>query len=154
MPKISLEFTKKQFETLLELVYLGNWMVNAVRDGSKEDPHFQEHDDLADFIYSKAGEVGGGKLFEYDPEFKKWFPTTEFTEENVDFYHDDYDERIFWEELIDRLSWRDLRALYGEKEIGKMSFQEKIIKRQPFIEKYEEEFDKNWLSGLVIKEQK
>lgn len=69
-------------------------MINSVRDGSKEDPHFQEYDDLADFIYSKAGEVGDGKLFEYDPKFKKWFPTTEFTEENVDFYHDDYDERI------------------------------------------------------------
>lgn len=61
---------------------------------------------------------------------------------------------IMTKELIDRLSWRDLRALYGEKEMGKMSFQEKIIKRQPFIEKYEEEFDKNWLSGLVIKERK
>ena len=50
--KIGIELTKKQFLALLKAVYLGNWMANANRDGSPEDPHVEDYEKIEDLIFS------------------------------------------------------------------------------------------------------
>ena len=41
---MKIHITKKQYESLAKIVYLGNWMANANRDGSPEDPHLLEYE--------------------------------------------------------------------------------------------------------------
>lgn len=151
---MQLNLTKSQLKTLLELTYLGNWMINAQRDGSKKDPIMQKHDDMAKFIYSKAGEAGLDKEVQYNKEMKKWFPTYDFEmDSEVTEFHNKYDENTFWRELSDRLGGRDLIWNNGEAIVEKMSFEDRMMKRQEFIEKYEDEFYENGLIRLVINKE-
>lgn len=148
---MQLDLTKKQLKILLELVYLGNWMVNAQRTGSKEDPQLEEHDALARFIYSKVGETGFDKELKFDKEMNEWYPTYDFEmASDVAMYHDDYDNETFWDELPERLAWRDLRQMYGGEEITQMSPEIRMSKVWALAEKYEQEFEENELNRLVI----
>jgi len=36
---MEIKLTKEQYENLLRLVYLGNWMINAIRSGTEDDPY-------------------------------------------------------------------------------------------------------------------
>jgi preprotein translocase subunit SecA len=150
---MQLDLTKKQLKTLLEVVYLGNWMINAQRDGSKKDPIMQEHDDMAKFIYSKAGEAGLKQHVQYDKEMKKWFPTQYLElDSEVTKFHLEYNNNTFWEALIDRLGSRDLSKLYKLIELQDMSIFERMNEQAKCNEKYEIEFEKNGIDRLVIDE--
>ena len=150
---MQLDLTKKQLKTLLELVYLGNWMVNAHRTGSKQDPTMQEHDDMAKFIYSKAGEADLKKYVQYDDGMKKWFPT-QYLELDSDAakFHIEYNDNDFWDSLIDRLGARDLSKLYELVELQDMSLFERMNEQGKCNEKYEIEFEKNGIDRLIIDE--
>ena len=39
-------FSKEQFEILIDMVYIGNWVVNGVRSGVKEDEYKDEYRNL------------------------------------------------------------------------------------------------------------
>lgn len=149
---MKINFTKKQYENLLKLVYLGNWMINAIRSGRKGDEVFEEYEKMVDYIYSFAKKFGLEKYVVFDKKFNQFFPTGEF-EENTDVnkFKDDYDEELFWEELIVRLARRDFIEKYGEKAIMKMDFDERIEKEYPFEKKYRDEFYKDGLINLKIK---
>ena len=150
---MKIDLTKKQLKTLLELTYLGNWMINAHRAGD-DDPILEEYDDMASFIYSKAGEAGL-KEVKYSDKVDRWFPTGDFEmESEVTEFHDEYDNNIFWDELSDRLAFRDFEKTYGKKAIEKMSFEEICEKRSPFDEKYDDEFSNNALNRLIIDDAK
>jgi len=47
---MELKLNKEQYEKLLELVYLGNWMVNAYRT----DDYLEEYSDVVSHIFSQA----------------------------------------------------------------------------------------------------
>jgi hypothetical protein len=52
--------------------------------------------------------------------------------------------------LADRLGTRDFIREYGEEVIEKMDQEERFIKLQEFIVKYEEEFEKNGIENLEV----
>ncbi len=145
---IKIEFTKAQYENLIKLVYLGNWMINAIRT----DDIVKKYDDVEQHIYSFAKDVGLDKYIEFDSKFNKFFPTKELEEdEEMEKYREEYDDEIFWDEITDRLARRDLIRKYGENAIKKMTWKERSEKEYPFIEKYEKEFAKYGIENLEIK---
>ncbi|MFH1938305.1 MAG: hypothetical protein ABIJ60_02100 [Patescibacteria group bacterium] len=135
--QIKISFTKKQFEILLKLVYLGNWMANANRTGALDDPMKKEYEEIDNYIFSLAKQFG---LDEYvddeDAADNRFYPTRKFEEEtDVNQLHEEYDEEIFWAEIIDRLGDRDFFQHYSKKEIKKMSREERFKKIYEFIDK-------------------
>ena len=146
---MKIEFTKDQFKNLIKLIYLGNWMINAFRT----EDIVKEFEDLEGYIYSFAKEAGLDKYAIYDKESKKYYPTSAL-EEEVDQYIDEYKDETFWEELIYRLGGRDFVEKYGVEAIKKMTWEERIKKEHPFIEKYADEFEKNGIANLVIKNKR
>lgn len=143
-----IEFTKAQYENLIKLVYLGNWMINAIRT----DDIVKKYDDVEQHIYSFAKDVGLDKYIEFDSELNKFFPTKELEEdEEMEKYREEYDDEIFWDEITDRLARRDFIRKYGENAIKKMTWKERSGKECPFIEKYEREFAKHGIENLEIK---
>ncbi|MBE0460858.1 MAG: hypothetical protein IBX60_04405 [Candidatus Aminicenantes bacterium] len=143
---LKIEFNKDQYEGLIKLVYLGNWMVNAYRI----DDCLKEFEEIEEYVLSFSDEMGFGNYVVYDKKFKKHFPTRKF-EEEVDVYVDEYNDEIFWDELIDRLAKREFINKYGQEAIRKMDLEERFEKLQPFINKYEREFEKYGIENLVIK---
>lgn len=143
---MNLKLTKKQYKNLLKLVYLGNWLINAIR---LEDDRIKKYDEIEEYIYSFAKKAGLEKYIEFDKKFNKFFPTREFSD-GMYQYIEEYDDDAFWEELIDRLARCDFVKKYGQKTIRKMDLKELIEKEQPFLDKYAKEFAKHGLKNLEI----
>ena len=72
--------------------------------------------------------------------------------DELEQYIDDYNNDNFGEELIYRLARRDLLKKYGENKITKMRWEERLEKETPFIEKYEEEFEKYRIERIEIQD--
>lgn len=151
--KINIEFSKKQFVALLKAVYLGNWMANANRDGSVEDPHKEEYEMIEDYIFSFAKQFGFDEYVDdEDAKEGKFFPTRKFEEEtDAHELHEEYDEETFWDELIDRLGDRDFHKHFSKEGVLKMSQEERFEKLYEFIDKWADEIDENGIERLEIK---
>ena len=146
---IEIKLTKKEYRDLLDIVYLGDWMINAIRTDDK----LEKYDKMAQHLYSYARDAGLENLIEFNEEFNKFFPTKKF-EENPELqrFMEDYDDENFWDELVYRLARHDFIKEYGENAVRKMSWEERIEKEHPFIEKYEEEFERDGIENLRIEE--
>jgi len=148
---MKLKLTKEQYESLLKLVYLGNWMINAVRSGAEGDEQIEKYNEMEQYIFSFAKGAGLEKYIEFDKKYNKFFPTFDFEEDpEIEKFRQDYNDEIFWQELADRLGTRDFIREYGEEAIEKMSQEERFMKLQEFIVKYEEEFEENGIENLGI----
>jgi len=143
--------TKEQYFNLLKIIYLGNWLANAIHNGSKEDPQDKGLEDIEDYVFSFAKKFSFDQYVEFDEEHQKFYPTNEF-DELVQGYIDDYDEDCFWEELFYRLSDRDFWRAYSRKEISKMEMKERFEKEEPFREKWDNELNKYGIKRLEVKE--
>ena len=151
---MKINITNKQYLSLIKMVYLGNWMINAIRTGQKGDEYVKEYEDLEQYIYSFAKDYGMEKYIEFDKKMAQHFPTNEF-EVNTDLNlrHEEYDEHTFWEELFYKLYERDMRNKYSPEEISKMTFEERIRLEEPFRQKWDKELEKYGVERLEIKEE-
>lgn len=141
----SLEFDKEQYKRLMELVYMGSWLVNAHRTEDRKT----EYDEIVSYVFSQA--IGSELENFVDPEpiGSRFFPNRDFEEETcVEELISDYDNETFWEELVERLAERDMfsnnHALNDDEVISKQMFE--------YSEKYNNEFENHGLDRLAIKE--
>lgn len=144
---MKVEFSPEQFKALMELVYLGEWMANAIR---LPDQQVEQFERVQQHVVSLAGRFGLGSAVEFDEQLGEFIPTSEF-EEAMDEYIVEYDNESFWEELVHRLADRDLFNEYGEA-ISAMTVEQHIAKRMPLIERYEREFEEHGVARLKIVE--
>ena len=147
---MKINFTKKQFEILLKLVYMGNWVANAHRTGRDDDKRIEKYEEMQGYLLSFAKEFGLEKYVDIDDE--KMYPSRELEEDETDELIDEYDGETFWEELIDRFARRDFVQEYGEEVISKMDTMERIKKDHPFLEKYQDEVHNYGIDRLEIVE--
>ncbi|MGF1545893.1 MAG: hypothetical protein ACFCUG_01035 [Thiotrichales bacterium] len=146
--KISL--TSQEYRLLLDLLFMSDWVMHAhdVEDGPETAPHRM----LAQKLYSYAVEAGCANLVEADKVSNEYFPTREFEEHSpAQVLLDRYNEDTFWDELIERLTERDLA---DESEDGELNHSPEEYFRisAPIRELYEEEFGRNGIERLRIVE--
>src|SRR3989344_1830579 len=147
-----IEFTKEQFKALLKLVYLGNWLANAQRDGSNENPNLEEYEAIENYIFSFAKQFGLSEYVDDEEAAKgKFYPTRVFEEEtDIQKLIEEYDEEIFWDELIDRMGDRDFFRHYSKVEIQKMTQDERFKNLYEFIDKWADEINKHGIERIKI----
>lgn len=115
----SISFTPDQFRTLLELVYLGEQMVN----GHKVD-RIKRHDELFSYLFSLASQFSLENIsLPEEPQF----PTAYFEEKMNESYISEYDELTFWDELAERLSYKTIQERYTAEQIDAMTREERFI---------------------------
>ncbi len=132
MAKIKIELSEKQYTALVKVVYPGDWLANSYKlpdDGDKEI------DDIVNHIYS----YGKGDV------------TRDLEEILHDKYVDEYDNEIFWDELMQRLAKRDIVNAHSKDEIAKMTGIERITKINEMEGKYNKEFVENGLDNVSVK---
>lgn len=140
---MKINFTKKQYKQLLDLVYLGEWTANSSKAGDETNKDYEE---MYQYILSFAKSYGYDDLITYEKILDGYFPTNEY-EESLQPIIDENDNDVFWNELTGRLAKRDL-AKKGEK----FQSHDDLLKHLFQIEKtYEIEFEKNGVDNLVIK---
>lgn len=146
---MKIELTKEQFKTLMELVYMGNWLATSLHDEIPKRK--QKYEEMERIIFKLAKENGLSQLV--DAEEEEAFgclPSRAFEDGPVRGYIDDYDDYTFWEELADRLAVRDMELIYGRDVAKQMSHEEYISKWSEFEDNYRTEFGRNGLTRVGL----
>jgi hypothetical protein len=142
---MNIRLSGEQYEKLLHLAYLGNWVVNAYR-GSEAKP---EYDEAAELIYAHAAEAGLKSLVDFDEAEGRYFPSARLEDELAELI-DDYDDWAFWDLLILKLAERDLVRQAGQEAVDAMDDKELEERRAPYVKKYEKEVENNGILDLEI----
>ena len=143
---MKIECTKEEFKVLLDMVYAGNILMNSMRS---QDEKIKEYADMEQYFFAKAIEYDLENLVEYDEEYSEYIPTREYEDEEFNQYIDEYETRVFWEELVMRLARRDALNYAGDvyQDITRAALKEMQLKLE---EKYDEEIEANGIMNLKI----
>lgn len=146
LPKVDLSLTRNEYERLLVLSYLGNFMINGIFKERSET-----YDEVISKLFAKARESGFGRYVETAEGVS--VPSKEFSgHADVKRYRREYDEEIFWDELVRRLADRDMRIEKGAAAIARLS-QKQYEELISFYEiPYVEEFDRHGMKRIIIEE--
>ncbi len=142
---MEIQFSRKQFATLLKSVYLGDWLVNAIRAPGNYIPEFE---DFEQFLLSLAYESNLRDMVEFHPTLSRFFLKDDVYEKLQPFI-DEYDDEAFWDGLVDRLADRDFSETYGDS-VKRMDQDERIEKYHAFVDKYEAEINAHGVDRLRI----
>lgn len=133
---MQIELTPKELRTLLDMVYIGNWVLNSTRG----DNRFQIYDDLESKLFSLAREKGMNVLAQ------DWngtvIPSQAYTEGGIHEAIAFYEDNIFYEILAEELSRRDMN--YAE--ITEENYDE-IVGR---MDRYMSEFELSGVDKLIL----
>ena len=99
---MKLELTEKQYRRLLDMAYIGNWILNSTRG----DDRFRDYDEVESLLFSKAPEVGMPTLAEtYAGEV---IPSRAFAEGGIHEAIMEYENNVFFDILAEDLARRDM----------------------------------------------
>ena len=100
---ISVDFTDKEFRRLLDVVYIGNWILNSARG----DDRIADYDELESKIFAQcARDRRLHSLFEIaDGEV---YPSRAFEEGGIHEAIMDYEDVVFYDILAEELAVRDM----------------------------------------------
>ena len=99
---MELNLTQKQFRRLLDLVYIGNWVLNSTRG----DDRIREYDEVESRVFAHCLDQGMAKLVElYDGEL---IPSRAFAEGGIHEAIMAYEDVTFFEILAEELALKDL----------------------------------------------
>ena len=132
---MQIDLTQKEFRRLLDLVYIGNWILNSTRG----DDRFQDYDDLESKLFGLCRGNGMKALVQ------DWngisVPSKAYTEGGIHEAIACYEDTVFYEILAEELARRDLN-LFGEPEDP--------APLNNRIEEYMQEFEANGLENLSV----
>ena len=99
---MELNMTEKQFRRLLDLVYIGNWVLNSTRG----DDRIKEYDQVESLIFSHCLHHKMSKLVElYRGEL---IPSRAFADGGIHEAIMAYEDTMFFEILAQELALRDM----------------------------------------------
>ena len=99
---MKLELTDRQFRYLLDLVYIGNWVLNSTRG----DDRIEEYDQVESTVFSQCLPQGMPKLVE---QYRgNLIPSRAFADGGIHDAIEQYEDTVFYEILAEELALRDL----------------------------------------------
>ena len=124
---MELELTNKQFRRLLDMVYIGNWILNSTRG----DDRFQDYDEVESLLFTKAVQAGMPTLAEvYEGEI---IPSRAFAEGGIHEAIMEYENNVFFEILAEDLARRDM----DDVPIDEHNFEELAQRIDAYISEFE-----------------
>ena len=135
---MQIELTNKEFRHLLDLVYIGNWVLNSTRG----DDRFAEYDDLESKLFGLCRNVGMKVLVE------DWnnttIPSRAYEAGGIHEAIAYYEDNVFYEILAEELSRRDM----GYADITPENYDE-ITSR---MQQYMQEFEASGVDRLILED--
>lgn len=99
---INIELTEQQFRYLLDLVYIGNWVINSTR----ENDRIREYDQVESLIFSHCPAHRMHKLVErLDGDL---IPSRAYANGGIHDAIENYEDLVFYEILAEELALRDM----------------------------------------------
>ena len=133
---MNIELTEKEYRRLLDLVYIGNWILNSTRG----DDRIEEYDRVEEHLFSLAPAQGMKSLMQV------WeghvYPSQAFADGGIHEAIADYEDAVFFDILAEELARRDLGL--------EASDPEDFTELSERMEDYLDEFDRNGLSTVTV----
>ncbi|WP_133130517.1 hypothetical protein [Legionella yabuuchiae] len=149
---MKINFTKKEYRALLDMISISDWVMNAHDDvGGHEDC---QHSKLREKIMSLYKEFDAEDLVEYAPELDKHFESRDLEERMMENFIDPYESECFWDELIMRLAERDAIESVGVEKFKSLEPIERIELVSEKKSRYENEFEKYGVQNLGLTDKK
>ena len=125
---MKLELTTKQFRRLLDMAYIGNWILNSTRG----DDRFADYDEVESLLFQKAKDEGMDILTDY------WqgvaVPSRAFTDGGIHEAIMDYENNVFFDILAEDLARRDM----DDVPIDESNYPELASRIDAYIAEFEE----------------
>ena len=135
---MNIELTDQQFRYLLDLVYIGNWVLNSTRG----DDRFRQYDDIESKLFALCQGNGMGVLSE--PWNGTIVPSRAYAEGGIHEAIAYYEDNVFYQILAEELSRRDMNY----PEITDDNYDE-IVRR---MDSYMSEFQVSGLDNLKLED--
>ena len=133
-----IELSTKEFRRLLDMVYIGNWILNSTRG----DDRFADYDNLESKLFSLCRTNGMDSLTQ------DWndtiIPSRAYEEGGIQEVIALYEDNVFYEILAEELSRRDM----GYADINEENYEE-IVSR---MAQYMKEFEQSGIDRQVLEE--
>ena len=130
---MNIELTDKEFRRLLDMVYIGNWILNSTRAADR----FEDYDIVQEKLFSLCAKNGMRSLIQV------WhghvFPSKAYEDGGIHESIADYEDAVFFDILAEELSRRDL----GEDidDFGALTAR---------MDEYMAEFENNGVANLTV----
>ena len=133
---MTIDLTEKEFRRLLDLVYIGNWILNSTRG----DDRFEDYDLVQEKLFSLCAGQGMPTLIQ------RWrghiFPSRAYEDGGIHEAIADYEDAVFFDILAEELARRDLGLVESDPE----DFTELNAR----MDEYLDEFDRNGLNTVTV----
>lgn len=135
---MQIELTEREFRRLLDMAYIGNWILNSTRG----DDRFTDYDRVESKLFSYCDANGMNTLSSL------WngrvVPSRAFVEGGIHEAIMDYEDAVFFDILAEELSRRDMNY----EEITQENYGELLSR----MDEYMDEFQQNGTDRLQIEE--
>lgn len=119
---MQIELTNKEFRRLLDLVYIGNWVLNSTRG----DDRFADYDNLESKIFALSPALS-------EPWNGTIVPSRAYAEGGIHEAIAYYEDNVFYEILAEELSRRDMNY----PEINEENYEEITGRMQQYMEVFQ-----------------
>ena len=133
---MNIELSDKEYRRLLDMVYIGNWILNSTRG----DDRFEDYDLLQEKLFALSPLRGMRSLVQL--EDGHFFPSKAYEEGGIHEAIADYEDAVFYNILAEELARRDL----GLEDSDPEDFTELQLR----MEEYLGEFEKHGLDSINI----
>ena len=119
--------TRKQLRRLLDLAYIGNWILNSTRG----EDRFKDYDEVESLLFAAAAREGMPTLSEtYQGEI---IPSRAFAEGGIHEAIMEYENNVFFEILAEDLARRDM----DDVPIDESNYDELAQRIDAYIDEFE-----------------
>ncbi len=124
---MQIDLTEKEFRRLLDLVYIGNWILNSTRG----DDRIPDYDNLESKLFALCrGTPMAALVEEWDGAA---VPSQAFADGGIHEAIADYEDTVFFDILAEELARRDME--YAP--ISKENYDELVSRMEDYIEEFE-----------------
>ena len=124
---MNIELSKKEFRRLLDMVYIGNWILNSTRGNDR----FADYDNLESKLFGLCRTTGMDALVE------KWegedVPSRAFADGGIHEAIMDYEDTVFFEILAEELARRDM----DYQPVSRENYDELVSRMDDYIAEFE-----------------
>ena len=135
---MQIELTNKEFRMLLDMVYIGNWVLNSTRGNDR----FQDYDNIESKLFALCHNTGLRALAQVQDGTT--VPSQAYTQGGIHEAIAFYEDNIFYEILAEELSRRDMNY----PEVTPENYGE-IVER---MNRYMDEFELSGVDRLVLED--
>lgn len=133
---MNIELSQKEFRRLLDMVYIGNWVLNSTRGSDR----FEDYDNLQEKLFAYCTRQDMPSLIQV------WrghiYPSRAYEDGGIHEAIADYEDVIFFDILAEELARRDMDSEHiSPDDVGELTSR---------MDEYISEFEKNGVANIKI----